>query len=190
VSGRRRHPRKDLEQVIREAEELGWRVQSKTGYFKLLLSSEALQDRAQFAIGPELHEEPPCLAGSPGVLGIVNVTLTARAWFIVTDESSVTKRTLSPDDLERFLDDLNDALVLQVVGDVTVGASLRDGWIEVAFSLDGASLIDAQTRATYLFGMAYALAVDRTDRRLAGRGGRVEMRSLDTHTEATALVGA
>ena len=35
---RKRHPRKELEAVIAEAEERGWRVQWKTGYFKLLCS--------------------------------------------------------------------------------------------------------------------------------------------------------
>lgn len=130
------------------------------------------------------------MASSSGVLGMMNFTLTAKAWVLVTEESSIEERSLSPDDFEGFLDDLNDALVLQGAGDITVGASLRDGAVELSFSIDGANLIDAQTRASQLFSVAYALAVDRTDRRLAGRGARVEMRSLDTHTEATALLSA
>ncbi|MHB1713088.1 MAG: hypothetical protein ACYCV7_17150, partial [Acidimicrobiales bacterium] len=37
---RRRHPKKELEEILAEAEARGWRVESRTGYFKLKCSCD------------------------------------------------------------------------------------------------------------------------------------------------------
>jgi hypothetical protein len=92
------------------------------------------------------------------------------------------------------LDDLNDALLVQGVGDMAVGASLRDGWAETSFTMDAANVFEAQQRGIAHLSMANAVATDRMKHRLAGtlrdRSAGLEMRSLDTHTEATTLVSA
>ncbi|MHB1509355.1 MAG: hypothetical protein ACYCVV_06730 [Acidimicrobiales bacterium] len=40
MSPRRRHPKKELEEILAEAEARSWRVESRTAYFKLKCSCD------------------------------------------------------------------------------------------------------------------------------------------------------
>ena len=86
----------------------------------------------------------------------------------IAAESSAALGVLTPDDYEIFLDALNDSLFLQGAEDVTIGAALANGDIDVSFSVEADSLAQAHQRALEIFGVANGSAVAEMAQRLAG----------------------
>jgi hypothetical protein len=91
----------------------------------------------------------------------------------IAAESSASLGVLTPDDYEVFLDSLNDSLHLQGAEDVTIGAALARGDIEVSFSIEADSLAQAHQRALEVFSVANGAAVAEMAVRLAGNADTV-----------------
>jgi hypothetical protein len=189
VGGRRRHPKKELEALIREAEAQGWRVDSKTGYFKLKCSCpEALQDDPPDAIRSQLREEPAGLVLPTKVLAAMRYTATFHGMVKITESSSAVDRTLSEGDFEFMLDSLNDALSLHSgLENLSVGASLQSGELEVTFVVEATDLVDAQRAALEAFNEANTVAAQG----LAGRiGSQLSPEWTSSHTDLAQLIPA
>jgi hypothetical protein len=79
-------------------------------------------------------------------------TATFQGRIGITKSSSSVDRTLSEDDFEFVLDSFSDALNLQPgLENLSVGASLQAGELEVTFVVDAANLVDAQQAAMSVF---------------------------------------
>jgi hypothetical protein len=107
------------------------------------------------------------------VLGIMRFTADMSGHVQIAAESSATLGVLTPDDYEVFLDALNDSLYLQGAEDVTIGAALARGDIEVSFSVEADSLAQAHHRALEIFSIANGTAVAEMGQRLAGSADTV-----------------
>lgn len=128
------------------------------------------------------------MASSKGVLAVMKWTMNAQGNVKITPSSSPSSRTLAEDDFEFLLDALNDALVIvEGITDVSVGASLALGTLEVTFSLNADNLLTAQQAALDIFGTVNTVATQQMDERL---GRRVEPNWHSATTQEAVLAVA
>ena len=98
----------------------------------------------------------------------MNWTAQVRAVVTISVTSDARRLSLSPDDFEFLVDEMTDALELSgEAGDITIGASLAEGWFEASFSVDAGDLVGAQDKAMRLMAVAQETAARRLDQRLA-----------------------
>lgn len=98
----------------------------------------------------------------------MNWTAQVRAVVTISDATKPDDRRLSPEDFEYLVEEITDALELSGdAGDISVGASLTQGWFEASFSVDAPDLLGAQQKAMRLMRMAQETATHQLDRRLA-----------------------
>ena len=107
------------------------------------------------------------MAPTNRVLGSMRFTAEMMGHVQIAAESSPVLGILTADDYEVFLDALNDSLFLQGAADVTIGAALASGDIEVSFSVEAESLAQAHQRALEIFGIANRTAIAEMAQRLA-----------------------
>jgi len=115
-------------------------------------------------------------------------TATFHGMVKITKSSSAVNRTLSEEDFEFMLDSLNDALSLHSgLENLSVGASLHRGELEVTFVVDAADLMEAQQAALEAFNEANTVAVQG----LAGRiGSQLSPEWTSSHTDLVELIPA
>lgn len=115
-------------------------------------------------------------------------TATFQGRIGITKSSSSVDRTLSEGDFEFMLDSFSDALDLQPgLENLSVGAILQAGKLEVTFVVDAAYLVEAQKAALSAFNEANVV----TAARLANRiGGPLNLEWASSHTNLTDLVTA
>ncbi len=94
---------------------------------------------------------------------MLEVTLTWTGTFSgkvhIAEQPSASDRTLTPEDLESMLDSMMDSLmVMPGVENVSAGAALASGTIEVTFSMNASSLGEAQSLILNAFTVANTVA--------------------------------
>ena len=98
----------------------------------------------------------------------MNFTAQVRATVKISDATSPERRLLSVEDFELFVDEITEALELSgEAGNVTLGASLAQGWLEASYSVEAPDIWEAQTKAMRLMETAQTVAARTVGRRLA-----------------------
>ncbi|MHB1713089.1 MAG: hypothetical protein ACYCV7_17155 [Acidimicrobiales bacterium] len=77
----------------------------------------------------------------------------------IAEQPSASVQTLTPEDLESMLDSMMDSLVvIPGVENVSAGAALASGMIEVTFSMNASSFAEAQSLILNAFTVANTAA--------------------------------
>ena len=115
-------------------------------------------------------------------------TTTFRGKIRIAKSSSTVDRSLSDDDFEFLLDSISDVLnSYPGLENLSVGASLQAGELEVTFVVDAANLVAAQQGALSVFNKANVAVTARLANRI---GGQLNPEWTSIHTDLIELIPA
>jgi hypothetical protein len=155
---------------------------------EVFVPGEALQDGSSHTFRSQLREEPAGMVPQAEVLAAMRFTATFQGRIGITESSSSVDRTLSEDDFEFMLDSFSDALNSHPgLENLSVGASLQAGELEITFVVDADNLVEAQQAALSVFNEANIVATARLANRI---GGQLNPDWTSSHTDLTELISA